>query len=292
MATAPKAKPLTIANVWARLDSIEAAIKTIVPAPAPPPKVEVPTYHSWNTTDTIVRPEFKPAMWCWYPLYMDLPTKRSDLTTIYGIPPENIRALARACRDGGTIDYQGIEYLFVAGAPVILDFETWYEGHGLDMAAAMTVFRDYVRVFRAEYPGAKIGIYGLTWAPKPDVDSNSFLAGLTADEEALIVASLKITRILLDECDFIVPSCYLYGPAANVDQDCAVYAANIRLARKLFGKPVIPFIWASYMSGTALEPEAAAKLWAMTETGCDGRIIWGNDFPLTQRLFGPLARGK
>lgn len=29
-ATASKAKPLTIANVWARLDSLEASIKAIV----------------------------------------------------------------------------------------------------------------------------------------------------------------------------------------------------------------------------------------------------------------------
>lgn len=262
-----------------------ARLDRMVAAAAPSP---IPSYHFQGTAQSLAWPAIGTVNWLFVPLYMDTPTKRADPASFYAIPPENIRQIARLCRDGGTLDYGGLTLVFVAGAPVIFDWENWYQGHGLTPDQAFTVFRDYVRTFRLEYPGARIGIYGLLWNPQPDVLSTSFLAGLTADEEARLVASQRSVRILLDECDFVCPSCYLYGPLKNVDQDVAVYRANIREAKKLWHKPAIAWIWAKYMSGTPIEPEAAAKIWAMTEAEADGRIIWGDDFALTRRTFGPL----
>lgn len=159
---------------------------------------------------------------------------------------------------------------------IVLDIEVWKFGSGMtstQITANINKFKKIIAVFRRELPTAKLGIYLImperNWlAPCGDPGK---VASRTAAWHQRNLQLAPLAQVV----DVIVPSLYaFYSDAASVACWPKYAAANIKEAR-MYGKPVIPFLWMRYHSTGNLIPATFWRKQLDTAYALgDGLAIW------------------
>ncbi len=249
-----------------------------------------PVYLTQNPVGQVRPAWMKPATHLHGSLYADFPVPRKpgDATWL-NIDPENIRRLARTCSDGGVIVVPSADmtvvkgmYEVTAGAPVIFDWEGFYDPANFD------TFASYVRIFRDEAPTVPVGYCGPAW-----------LAGGTLND---IAASTELPRRIIDQVDMLCPQCYLDSPttiAANV----AALRKDLRLTKVLYpDKQLMPIFTHAYVRERAddwtpenqhmreVGPEGRPLIEMLYEES-DGLMGWGGRDRLVE-VVGPVVMAK
>jgi hypothetical protein len=224
------------------------------------------------------------ATWGHVSRYVDTPTPRGP-RNLYSIPHENIRQFARTCRDGGTIELPTGTLIVTAGAPVILDWESWYDptgpqvgdaGKGLTLADVAEILSGYVRAFKDEAPGLMVGVYPLTGLGLGPPSQEEWERGLTADEVSRAWEPNVVDAAIVAECDFLNPSPYLNGPQW-VERDIAAYRNMMRLCKARHpDKPLYPMVTTNWMYDERIEiPLDVARRFRDEMLKCsDGLMYW------------------
>lgn len=208
----------------------------------------------------------------------------------YDWTESRIRAYARICRDGGTVDQRWIAgagvVVIAAGSPVAIDVE----GYGdpakkgrpdLDKAKAAQIFRRYVLWAKDEVKGkCPVGLLALPYYDGPDDDG-------------------AVYRPAHEACDFVCPpDTYTNGPQW-VDRDNAIAeAASVRVRALYPDKP--QHIWLNPLyadaGSTEKTPEVGAReaLHARAIAGAGGLVVvWTpRDPAAAARVFGGVAAAR
>lgn len=229
--------------------------------------------HLTNNPVGQARPAWmKPATHLHGSRYSDFPVPRAPGDNAwYDIDLENLRHLARICRDGGTI-HGGGDFDVTAGAPVIFDWEHFYGDPAnprpeykprpdLSQTDAFNIFAGYIRTFRAEAPSVPVGYSGPHW-----------FAGDTLDA---MVATTTTTRIIIDNVNLLCPQHY---PTRHdhIAEDIAGLRREIRLAKYLFpDKKYMPLVTHRYAFEEAEVGPEGRPLMEMLYDEADGLMAWG-----------------
>jgi hypothetical protein len=159
---------------------------------------------------------------------------------------------------------------------LIIDIETWKFTSSMtstEITATINKFKKIIAVFRRDLPNTKLGFYLVmperNWLA-PCGDPGKVASRMASWHER----NLKLAP-LAAAVDVIVPSLYtFYGDATS--QACwpKYAAANIKEAR-IYGKPVISFLWMKYQS-TGLQIPATfwRKQLDTVYPLADGLAIW------------------
>jgi hypothetical protein len=280
----------------------EVITELVARAKSAPPRKPI-----WNTIQMVGDPPMTlpQAVWGHVSRYVDTPTPRGP-RSLYSIPHENIRQFARTCRDGGRIELPTGTLIVTAGAPVILDWESWYDparlpkdevqhGVGLSLANVAEILSGYVRAFKDEWPDSRVGVYPLTGLGMGPPSQEEWERGLTADEVARAWEPNAVDAAIVAECDFLNPSPYLNGPLW-VDRDIAAYRNMMRLCKARHPtKPLYPMVTTNWMVDERIViPDDIARRFRDEMLECsDGLMVWsayGRDH--AERQYGGGRKAK
>jgi hypothetical protein len=193
-------------------------------------------------------------------------------------------------------EWQG-DFEAVMGAPMILDFEKWWDVRFRDKII------DYIETFRQIAPRVQLGVYPGGWlydATRGWMNNDDLYLGRTS----------KVTRFLqgrddfspiADLLDFVCPSIYpLEKPAWKRDQFVNRWIVGV--CREL-GKPVLPFMFGGWRDfrGDRVEKLSKMNISELSQYAeiareeCDGAIVWGSKpgggvWPGNQTLIDVLER--
>lgn len=187
-----------------------------------------------------------------------------------------------------------------AGQPLILDIEgAKFDLRRSPRATVTRAVADYIDLthrIRAVDPSLPIGAYGLM--PLSDWGAVTFHARSQRETAAWWVgnrekhaaawrgwldASVTPFMAMAQQVDFVCPSLYLhYGPANPQSwwpEADAEYATGMCRAARMFGKPVVPFVWGWYHNQSAPIPvEQWQPFVQAIRDHADGLIWWHPTF--------------
>jgi hypothetical protein len=248
-----------------------------------------PVYLTVNPVGQARPAWMRPATWLHPSLYADFPTPRAaGDTSPLNIALENLIQLARTCRDGGVIEVRSADltvvvasYAVTAGAPVIFDWEGFYQEPNF------ATFATYIRTFRDAAPSVPVGYCGPHW-----------LGGATLND---IAASTATPRRIIDLADILCPQCYPDDPA-SIDRSVMALRSDLRLTKVLYPNHlVIPIVTHAYVRERAddwtpenekmreVGPEGRPLVEMCYEEG-KGMMAWGGRDRLVE-VVGPVVVG-
>jgi hypothetical protein len=295
--TAPSALELQVATLRADLDVSNATLAALaeqIPLRGPPR-----AWVSQTPPEGTGNPLMRPLNHGHGSNIGSIPAPKIDAVSPYDYTEERVRAYAKLCRDGGTIDKswlgQGVVKVY-AGAPVLMDYEGYDDPNNpelakigrarpdLSKADVGRLIRKHLDWFRSEAPDVPVGLLGV---------------GYTDD-----------TRVAHDGATFLVGGAYLMAEEW-VDRDLATIRAQLVDIRKQYpGRRILAAVNAQFVAertakwrpgdeawtnrGRApLTPAATAKYVALNRELADELFTW-SDAPYAEqvRVLGPeLMRG-
>lgn len=201
----------------------------------------------------------------------------AGLESPYDIPLENAAWIGRLCRDGGVArNREGEPVPFVAGAPIVVDFEGSYHDpktNGPLPAEKYAKLGRLVRTIReSAAPGQVIAINAATSFGNPPTWQQ--LANLTPQDKAKLIEGFKPYKPLFDQVDVLIGDFCVLGPEEAAGHMLAA-TNGARATKEATGKPFWGLLDSHYRNAAPLLSAQDARLNMETALReCDGVWVW------------------